>query len=116
MAPTCLHVNSGRSTAPNLPIMQAEDKRTMRAVVRRVHPDLFAAHPYERAKNTESLKVRADGHVNGPGFVFGSLGLQCFKSSSALNCIYIVCKGWLRICSNKYICTIQCIYTRCVSA
>ena len=29
----------------------------MRAVVRRVHPDLFAAHPYERAKNTESLKV-----------------------------------------------------------
>lgn len=30
----------------------------IRAVVRRVHPDLFAAHPYERAKNTESLKVR----------------------------------------------------------
>lgn len=39
--------------------MQAEDKRMMRAVVRRVHPDLFAAHPYERAKNTESLKVRS---------------------------------------------------------
>lgn len=38
--------------------MQAEDKRLMRAVVRRVHPDLFAAHPYERAKNTESLKAR----------------------------------------------------------
>ena len=30
----------------------------IRAVVRRVHPDLFAAHPYERTKNTESLKVR----------------------------------------------------------
>ena len=38
--------------------MQAEDRRMIRAVVRRVHPDLFAAHPYERAKNTESLKVR----------------------------------------------------------
>ena len=30
----------------------------MRAVVRRVHPDLFAAHPRERAVNSESLKAR----------------------------------------------------------
>ncbi|KAK9846014.1 hypothetical protein WJX81_008468 [Elliptochloris bilobata] len=46
--------------------MQAEDKRMMRAVVRRVHPDLFAAHPYERAKNTESLKL-LNGYVDALG-------------------------------------------------
>ena len=31
----------------------------MRSIVRRVHPDLFAAHPQERAQNSESLKVCA---------------------------------------------------------
>ena len=37
----------------------------MRSIVRRVHPDLFAAHPQERAQNSESLKVWApiDAHL-----------------------------------------------------
>jgi hypothetical protein len=37
--------------------MDTDARRLMRAVVRRVHPDLFAAHPYERQRNSESLKA-----------------------------------------------------------
>ena len=33
------------------------DRRYIRAIVRQVHPDLFAAYPYERSKNSDSLKV-----------------------------------------------------------
>ena len=33
------------------------ERKYVRAIVRQVHPDLFAAYPYERAKNSESLKV-----------------------------------------------------------
>ena len=29
----------------------------MRSIVRRVHPDLFSAHPRERSQNSESLMV-----------------------------------------------------------
>ena len=39
--------------------MRTEERKHVRAVVRRVHPDLFAAHPRERAVNSESLKVPA---------------------------------------------------------
>ncbi len=35
--------------------MKLDDKKLIRAIVRRVHPDLFSAHPYERAQNSESL-------------------------------------------------------------
>lgn len=38
--------------------MRTEERKHVRAVVRRVHPDLFAAHPHERGVNSESLKVR----------------------------------------------------------
>ncbi len=38
-------------------MVEAGDKAMMRAVVRRVHPDLFSAFPYEGAQNSESLKV-----------------------------------------------------------
>jgi hypothetical protein len=34
-----------------------DDKKLVRAIIRQVHPDLFTAHPYERTKNSESLKV-----------------------------------------------------------
>lgn len=37
--------------------MKLDDKKLIRAIVRRVHPDLFSAHPYERAQNSESLKA-----------------------------------------------------------
>lgn len=37
--------------------MDTDARRLMRAVVRRVHPDLFAAHPCERQRNSESLKA-----------------------------------------------------------
>ena len=37
--------------------MNSEEKKHIRAIVRRVHPDLFAAQPFERARNSESLKV-----------------------------------------------------------
>lgn len=40
-------------------MVEASDKSMMRAVMRRVHPDLFASHPYEGAQNSESLKVTA---------------------------------------------------------
>ena len=76
----------------------------MRAVVRRVHPDLFAAHPFERAKNTESLKVRADENVIDLACVFGSLGGQCLKQK----CIYIACKGWLRTSFHKQLNAYMC--------
>ena len=39
--------------------MRTEERRHVRAIVRRVHPDLFAAHPRERAVNSESLKARS---------------------------------------------------------
>ena len=39
----------------------AAERRFVRAIVRQVHPDLFAAHPYERSKNSEALKVRRAG-------------------------------------------------------
>ncbi|GAB4823551.1 hypothetical protein N2152v2_010597 [Parachlorella kessleri] len=32
-------------------------KRLIRAIVRRIHPDLFASHPFELNRNSESLKV-----------------------------------------------------------
>lgn len=37
--------------------MNADERKLIRAVIRRVHPDLFSAHPYERQKNSEALKV-----------------------------------------------------------
>lgn len=37
--------------------MELPDRRHVRAIVRRVHPDLFSAHPRERSQNSESLKV-----------------------------------------------------------
>lgn len=36
--------------------MNADEKKFMKAIVRKVHPDLFASHQYERQKNSESLK------------------------------------------------------------
>ncbi len=41
----------------------ATERRYIRSVIRQVHPDLFSAYPYERAKNSESLKVRLVGAV-----------------------------------------------------
>ena len=38
--------------------MPAEQRAQLRAVIKRVHPDLFAADPAARAANAESLKVR----------------------------------------------------------
>ncbi|PRW34089.1 hypothetical protein C2E21_7404 [Chlorella sorokiniana] len=35
----------------------ATERKLVRAIVRQVHPDLFSAHPYERAKNTEALQA-----------------------------------------------------------
>eukprot|EP01024_Parvocaulis_polyphysoides_P030148 TRINITY_DN27393_c0_g1_i1.p1 TRINITY_DN27393_c0_g1~~TRINITY_DN27393_c0_g1_i1.p1 ORF type:complete len:447 (-),score=52.08 TRINITY_DN27393_c0_g1_i1:11-1288(-) len=37
--------------------MDSQDRQYIRAIVRRVHPDLFVAHPYERQRNSESLKI-----------------------------------------------------------
>ena len=37
--------------------MDATQKRHLRAIVRRVHPDLFMNHPVEAARNSESLGV-----------------------------------------------------------
>lgn len=37
--------------------MDSDTKKLIRAVVRRVHPDLFTAHPYERQRNSDSLKA-----------------------------------------------------------
>lgn len=33
-------------------------KSLFKNVVRQIHPDLFATYPFERARNSESLKVR----------------------------------------------------------
>jgi len=38
-------------------------KSLFKNVVRQIHPDLFAAYPFERARNSESLKVRTFGTV-----------------------------------------------------
>lgn len=38
-------------------------KSLFKNVVRQIHPDLFAAYPFERARNSESLKVRPFGPV-----------------------------------------------------
>ena len=39
--------------------MDAAQKQLLRAVVRRVHPDLFVGLPVEREQNSEALKVNA---------------------------------------------------------
>lgn len=36
--------------------MHPDQRKYIRSIVRRVHPDLFTAHPFERSKNAESLK------------------------------------------------------------
>lgn len=40
--------------------MNTEDKRLLRAVVKRVHPDLFTHLEKERDHNSQSLKVDTD--------------------------------------------------------
>ncbi len=35
----------------------SSERKFVRQIVRQVHPDLFSAYPYERAKNSEALKV-----------------------------------------------------------
>ncbi|GMH38401.1 hypothetical protein BSKO_06285 [Bryopsis sp. KO-2023] len=47
---------SRRSARGMVPPMN-DDKRLLRSVVRRVHPDLFAGLPKERTRNSESLKL-----------------------------------------------------------
>ena len=37
---------------------EVDIKLLFKNVVRQIHPDLFAAYPFERARNSESLKVR----------------------------------------------------------
>jgi hypothetical protein len=39
--------------------MDSDTRKLIRAVVRRVHPDLFTANPFERQRNSDSLKVSA---------------------------------------------------------
>ncbi len=39
----------------------ATERKLVRQIVRQVHPDLFSAYPYERAKNSEALKVSQGG-------------------------------------------------------
>ena len=46
--------------------MDAPQKQLLRAVVRRVHPDLFVGLPLEREQNSESLKVHA--HADLPAY------------------------------------------------
>ena len=41
--------------------MDAAQKQLLRAVVRRVHPDLFVGLPVEREQNSEALKVNTLG-------------------------------------------------------
>jgi len=41
----------------NVCLMMNDERKLLRAVVRRVHPDLFTAHAYERQRNSDSLKV-----------------------------------------------------------
>jgi len=38
-------------------MVEVRDRQLIRAVVRRVHPDLFSSEPYECAQNSESLKA-----------------------------------------------------------
>ena len=50
------HVNGGARESNFRKInMKLDDKKLIRAIVRRVHPDLFSAHPYERAQNSQTL-------------------------------------------------------------
>lgn len=85
----------------------------MRAVVRRVHPDIFAAHPYERAKNTESLKVRADGHVIDLACVFGSLKGQNSKAEVHIYSVQRVAATAFSICNSMHICALcECLRRR----
>ena len=37
---------------------EVDIKSLVKNVVRQIHPDLFAAYPFDRARNSESLKVR----------------------------------------------------------
>ena len=39
--------------------MDPADKKFIRAIIRRVHPDLFGDSPFERQSNSESLMARA---------------------------------------------------------
>ena len=37
--------------------MEAAQQQLLRQIVKRVHPDLFHAHPFEMKVNSESLQV-----------------------------------------------------------
>ena len=49
-------------------MLDQDDKRCIRAVVRKIHPDRFMQHPKEQAVNSESLKALnafLEGYVEG---------------------------------------------------
>ena len=43
--------------------LSSEARRYVRACVKRIHPDLFGSHEYERQINAESLKI-LNGYVD----------------------------------------------------
>lgn len=43
--------------------MNADERKMMRKVMAKVHPDLFVANPYESQCNSDSLKVRSWPHA-----------------------------------------------------
>lgn len=38
-------------------VVDTEQRRFLRVIIRQVHPDLFASNPYERQCNSDSLQV-----------------------------------------------------------
>lgn len=43
--------------------MNTDERRLIRQIIRQVHPDLFAANPYERQCNSDSLQVNIGSTV-----------------------------------------------------
>ena len=40
--------------------LSTDDRKHLRHIVRQIHPDLFSAHPAERAHNSTALQVGTD--------------------------------------------------------
>ncbi len=67
-------------------LMDSDTKKLIRSVVRRVHPDLFTGHAFERQCNSDSLKVRASvlHHTRRDSAVAADVFLQQHMHSASM--------------------------------
>lgn len=69
--------------------MDARQRKLVRAVIKRVHPDLFSDYPLEQLANSEALK--ASIHPFCYDFVFPGIEMSadpCFNATAAIEPVH----------------------------